>query len=209
LRFEKSNFWQREGERRHELLVKAKIELAGKKAALNAMGNRSSCIEEQKEVARAERRVDEARQKLKNVARWTRQLEVESFSYRAAAGGLHEMCTVDIPRALAQLDEMLNALEAYAGRAAPGMAGSAASVARAIDGDVSRIEELRKHTPTGESRAGLTVEKLDPSNARSASDPIWIADLEELIPARMSVAGNDLVLLSPRFHEHHTLSLHH
>ena len=116
---EQSGYWKREGDKRAEQLARAKSILARKKLQTTALGSRPSCVEEEKELTLAQRRVEEARQKVANVRRWSRRLDEETYSYQAVAGGLSQALTIEIPNALAQLDNMLIALEAYATSTAP------------------------------------------------------------------------------------------
>lgn len=137
---EQHNYWKRQAEKRAELYTRAKSELNRKKAEKTALGGRYSCVDEQKALAAAERRLEEAKQKLTSVRRWSRLLDEESSSYLATAQGMSLAVQVEVPNALAQLDNMVKALEAYASSAAPGEQRSMASLPGVED--FGRPEEL-------------------------------------------------------------------
>lgn len=137
---EQHNYWKRQAEKRAELYARAKSELNRKKMQKTALGGRYSCVDEQKALAAAERGLEEATQKLASVRRWSRLLDEESFSYQATAQGMSLAVQVDVPNALAQLDNMVAALEAYASAATPGEQRSMASLPGVED--LGRPEEF-------------------------------------------------------------------
>jgi hypothetical protein len=106
--------WKRQVRKYQELLTRARIELNRKQQQKTPLGGRYSCVDEKKALAVAKRRFEEAEQKLANVRRWTRQLEQETFAYKGVAQGLIQVVDADVPNALAQLDNMIAALESYA-----------------------------------------------------------------------------------------------
>jgi len=106
--------WKRQVRKYQELLTRARIELNRKQQQKTPLGGRYSCVDEKKALAAAKRRFEEAEQKFANVRRWTRQLEQETFAYKGVAQGLIQVVDADVPNALAQLDNMIAALESYA-----------------------------------------------------------------------------------------------
>jgi hypothetical protein len=119
-------YWKRQIRKRTELYTRAKSALNRKKLMKTPLGGRYSCIEEEKALAVAERHLEEAQQKMENVRHWRRGLDDESESYQAVAQGLSVAIQAEIPTALAQLDNMIAALEAYATSTAPAEQRSAA-----------------------------------------------------------------------------------
>jgi len=115
LRSVQTKHWKNEAIKRAELLTRAKAALAQKRWQSGAMGSQSTCIDEKNEVARAEQRLEEAERKQANVRRWLNRLDREIHAYAAVAGRLSEARTKDIANAVGLLDNMLDALEAYAG----------------------------------------------------------------------------------------------
>lgn len=116
LRSVQSKHWKAESIKRAELLTRAKAALAQKRWQSGVLGSQSTCIDEKKEVARAEQRLEEAERKQVNVRRWTIRLDKEIPAYAAVAGRLNESRTKDIANAVASIDQMILALEAYVGK---------------------------------------------------------------------------------------------
>ncbi len=116
LRSVQGNHWKAEAVKRAELLTRAKAALAQKQWSSGKMGSQSTCIDEKKDVARAQQRLEEAERKQLSVRRWNVRLEREVLNYGAVSGRLGEARTKDIAKAVSLLDNMLVALEAYAGK---------------------------------------------------------------------------------------------
>lgn len=175
---DQQSHWKRQLQKRTELYTRAKSALTRKKLMKTPLGGRYSTTEEEKALAVAERRLEEARQKIENVRKWRRVLDDESRSYQAVAQGVSLMLQADLPSALAQLDNMIAALEAYAVSAAPAEQRSVAeeeeesgyrpepveSMARgapvAGDVDAEWFERLRSQTPEPTVRAATPVGTL-------------------------------------------------
>ena len=113
LRQDQQTYWKGQVQKRRELVTRAKIALAQKRDQKTPLGGRYSCVDEERALAAAVRRFEEAEQKLANVRRWMRQLDEEAFNYKGVTQGLQEAVDHGIPVALAQLDTMLEALGAY------------------------------------------------------------------------------------------------
>lgn len=114
LKQDQSSYWKSQVRKYQELVTRAKIELNRKQQQKTPLGGRYSCVDEKKALAVAQRHYDEAVQKVANVRRWIRQFDQETFDYRGAIQGLISMLDGDLPNALALLDNMITALEAYA-----------------------------------------------------------------------------------------------
>ena len=114
LEVDRPNHWKREINKRSELVARAKSALARKQNMRSDLGSRFSCVEEQKALDCALRRLAESQQKLANVRHWQRRFVQEVSAYQAQARRLAAAVESDVPKALATLDAMLAALEAYA-----------------------------------------------------------------------------------------------
>ena len=134
LKQDQYNHWKRQLQKRTERHAQAKSALSRKKMMKTPLGGRYSCVEEEKALAAAKRQLEEAREKLANVRRWQRLLDEESFTYQGVTQGMRAAIELDVPNALAQLDNMITALEAYAGVPTPGEQRS-----EAIEAEAERI----------------------------------------------------------------------
>jgi len=110
---DRHNYWKGQVQKRAEHFARAKLALQQKKEQKTPLGGRYSCVDEERAFSAARRRFEEAEQKLANVRRWTRKLEEETFAYQAAVQGLAQAVSLEIPNALAHLDNIMDALAAY------------------------------------------------------------------------------------------------
>ena len=120
LRGDQHRYWKNQVRACTERFVRAKLALKQREVLDRALaGTRSSCVDERKAVAAAQRRLREAEHKLQQVELWNRQLEKESLEFRGATQRLTSAVETDIPNACARLDKMLDSLEAYVALAPP------------------------------------------------------------------------------------------
>lgn len=160
LTHEQRNYWKRQLERRSEVYARAKGALNRKKMEKTPLGGRYSCVDEEKALAAAARRLEEAKQKQANVQRWSRVLDEESFTYRASTQGLSQATVVEIPTALAQLDNMVAAIEAYAVSTAPSEQRSTAPTAAADVRDAGESASMARATPAAHDAAAEASQRL-------------------------------------------------
>lgn len=113
LKQEQPAHWKHQVSVRTELYTRAKSALARKKLQTSGLNNRPSCVDELKALAAAERALEEARHKQAEVRRWSRLFEQEAFNYAGAVQRLRTATQGGLPRALAHLDAMIEAIEAY------------------------------------------------------------------------------------------------
>ncbi len=177
LREEQQLYWKREVEKQSELVARARSALKRKEAMKTPLGGRYSTVEEEKNLARVQRRLDEARARRANVRRWLRVLDEEAFAYKSMAQGLGYLIEGEVPKALARLDHMICALQAYAsgegspvargseiGEVADTSAGGQAESVRRAPPEYDTLElcrALRRHAVPAEKRdavrTGATV----------------------------------------------------
>ncbi|MFH1746910.1 MAG: hypothetical protein ABIG44_07665 [Planctomycetota bacterium] len=135
IKHDQQGYWKGQLRQRTELHTRAKSDLSRKKMQKSALGERYSFVDELKALDRAQQRMEDARAKQAQVKHWSRMLDEEDFSYKGVAQGLRQALEIDIPRALAQLDNMMAALEAYVAAPPP-------PVEQALAGDVDERPEL-------------------------------------------------------------------
>jgi hypothetical protein len=112
-------FWKDEVRRRNGLLVKAKLELKRKQIMERAIGGHDSCIDEIRALAAAQKRFDEAQEKLKKAQSWILNLEKECFDCRGALQSLANFIRIDLVNYRTQIDQMIYSLESYMSVSAP------------------------------------------------------------------------------------------
>jgi hypothetical protein len=216
LKQEQHSYWKRQVEKRAEIYARAKSELNRKKSQKTALGARLSYVDEQKAVAAAERQLAEAKQKLVNVRRWSRLLDEEGFNYKGAAQGMSLAVEADVPKALAQLDNMIAALEAYAvsgmptmqtstaasveaeGRGAPEVMPSMAREApQPDDAVVEAYRRLRGRTPSRAVRDSTPITQSESEWSEAGVADAGVANaVAELAVTRTPVVADDKIVLA-------------
>jgi len=120
LRQDQHRYWKDQLRKRSEKYSQAKLALKRKQDLdRTPLGGRYSYVDEKRAFAIAQKRLQEAEEKLENTRRWIRQLDQEAFSYKGLVQGLAQAVEVEIPNARAQIDRMTGALESYLALAPP------------------------------------------------------------------------------------------
>ncbi|MFM7206842.1 MAG: hypothetical protein ACKO4T_09255 [Planctomycetaceae bacterium] len=112
-------FWKAECRRMQELVNKAIKDLEYCKAFKKVGNNQPSCIEEKKALEKAKQRLARAEQKAEAVRRWTPVVQQQFRETCVRLVRFREVIDVDCPKAMAQLERMLKALDAYRTVASP------------------------------------------------------------------------------------------
>jgi hypothetical protein len=129
-------FWQMQIKRRKEDLSQAQAELFRRR--LQAGPGREVHDTEQKEAVRAaQRRLLEAEQKLETVKKWGPAFQHAVSEYQARARPTGDMLGSELQKALALLDRMTGALDAYVNMAPPSISNADAVTSAAVAGTAS------------------------------------------------------------------------
>jgi hypothetical protein len=126
LRSDRLPYWTRQIREREEELTRVKSEISMKQV-MRGPEHRAT-VDDRKAADKARARVAEAREKLDTTHRWIRVLEKEANAFSGAVQPLKGAVAAELPRAIAELDRMASALEAYLAigakrKAAPGSPG--------------------------------------------------------------------------------------
>lgn len=113
-------FWKAEVRRAADQVNKAIKDLEHCRAFKKVGDNQPSCIEEKKALEKARRRLEYTEQKAELVRRWTPVLQQQFREACVRLVRFREVIDLDCPKAMARLDQMLRALDAYATTAGPG-----------------------------------------------------------------------------------------
>lgn len=111
-------YWTAQLKKRNEKLAQAKSELFRRKLAATTPGSLDD-TDQKEAVRRAENQVREAELKLQTIKKWATPLQQAVEQYHGQARGLDEIVGTQLEVALAQLERMIAALEAYAGTSGP------------------------------------------------------------------------------------------
>jgi hypothetical protein len=109
---EQVEYWKQQLKLAREELAEARNALFRKSIGAKP-GETPRATEEKVAVQKAERRVEEAERKLRIIQKWCKELEREILLYEGRARQLGNFVESDAKSAIAQLERMLDALDAY------------------------------------------------------------------------------------------------
>ena len=113
IQHEQRDYWAREVRRNSEQVAEAKVNLQRCLTFRRIGDYQPACREEKKALEKAKRRLHVAEQKVKAVRHWSRAVERAVYQYKSGASQLARWLEVDLSRAVAALQRMGRALEAY------------------------------------------------------------------------------------------------
>jgi hypothetical protein len=146
-------FWKAEVRRRTDQVNQARKDLEHCRTFKKVGDNAPSCIEEKKALDKAKQRLDHAEQKAEAVRRWTPVVQQQFRETCVRLVRFREVIDVDCPKAVAQLERMLKALDAYRQTVAP--TGTGGTAAAGGPGPVTR--QLAEESAPSTSGAGSGV----------------------------------------------------
>jgi hypothetical protein len=159
LETEANTYWSGQIRKRHEAVEKAKDAVRQKKLFKSPTGSTQSAVEEEKQLRIAQKRLEEAEEKLKNVRRYTPRLQKEISIYKGGVQRLSTTASSDLPVAIGRLDRMIAAIEAYAALSVSG--------GGADDGGASLFNTMAR--ALGEMEAGPKLPDFKPMRAKTAA----------------------------------------
>lgn len=155
---ERRAYWQREVQRRQEILRRVEAALA----ACRASGYRDArtgayyeppCTAQREAVLQAQVRLRESEAELRNVQEWTRLVQQMAADYQTQARRLAGLLGTDLPKATALLGRKIAALHSYAAMSA----------------------SLVESAPTGDSLSGVStaadVDAREPPEPKEPGEP--------------------------------------
>lgn len=152
---DQAGYWKAECRRMAELVNKAMKDLEYCKAFKKVGNNQPSCIEEKKALEKAKQRLARAEQKAEAVRRWTPIVQQQFREACVRLVRFREVVDVDCPRAMAQLERMLKALDAYRQVASPTDSAGGGEVPAAAGPTMTRqLDEPAGTTPPPPPQAG-------------------------------------------------------
>lgn len=116
---EQRTYWADQIRKRHEAVEKCKEAVRMKKLYKSPTGGRQSATDEEKALAVAQRRLEEAQTKALNVKRHVVRLQKEIHIYKGAVQRFRTTVEVDLPAGAAELEKMLQSLDEYVALQAP------------------------------------------------------------------------------------------
>ena len=137
---DRAAYWKAEIRRMSDLVNKAIKDLEHCRTFKKVGDNTPSCIEEKKALEKARQKLARAEQKAEAVRRWTPIVQQQFRETCVRLVRFRDVIDVDCPRAMAELERLLKALDAYrqvtspaGGEGESGGAGAGPSVTRQLD----------------------------------------------------------------------------
>jgi len=119
--------WQGELRRGREKVQQCKLEIHNTRTFKRIGNYTPSCIDEKKELGKAERRLQVAELKVEAVRHWGRVAEQAFREFQARLAQFVSLLDGELPKGVSALDRMLLSLESYLAVQAPAVALEAAS----------------------------------------------------------------------------------
>lgn len=160
---DQAGYWKAEVRRRSERVNEAMKDLEKCRTFKKTGDEPPACTEEKKNLEKARRRLQEAEEKAEAVRHWTPIVQQQFREAGVRLVHFREVLDVDVPKAVARVERMLKALEAYRQTAGPtgssaiGEGSGDANMRRSLDEDDGQTAgesaeapgEPSDSTPTG------------------------------------------------------------
>jgi hypothetical protein len=110
---DRKEYWARELRRSEDAVTQARIQLQQARVVRRVGDHRPACVDEQRALERARRRLDTAQQKVRAVQHWSQVIDRAVEEFQQDRTGFVNWLEIDLPRAVAALDRMSQALASY------------------------------------------------------------------------------------------------
>ena len=155
VQYDRRPYWQEQIKRRREQVSMAQAEVFRRK--LQKTDDYTPAMSEQKELLRkAEAALREAEHRAGLVKKWEPALQQAALEYRATTRRISNLASGEVPRAIAVLSRMVEALEAYLREAPTTSGGGAASIGSIVEAVLADDE---RSTPTPEPEAAVEADR--------------------------------------------------
>jgi hypothetical protein len=163
LETEQSTYWQGEHRKRTDLVSRCKEAVRMKQLFKDSSGRTPSAVDEEKALAVALRRLEEAEQKIVAVKRYTQKLQKEILLYKGQVQRFATSVQSDVPVAAAKIDAMVEKLEQYVALA-PAAGDALPPSSELSSADASTL-------PQEQSMARAEPESANPGEPPPADEP--------------------------------------
>jgi hypothetical protein len=150
---EMRDHWQRELKQRSNKLAEARTDLA------RAQMQQRSDVTERKAVQAAVRRVEEAEEKLRQIKKWSTEMERQQMLFRGQCSQLSGSLDGELPKTIAWMERMIDSLQQYVSLQAPltepppGISEVVTSEAAPGEAVSNEDSSVRTANPSSESEA--------------------------------------------------------
>lgn len=156
VQYDRRPYWLEQIKRRREQVSMAQAEVFRRK--LQKTDDYTPAMSEQKELLRkAEAALREAEHRAGLVKKWEPALQQAALEYRATTRRISNLASGEVPRAIAVLSRMVEALEAYVREAPPTIGGGTASIGSIVE---AILVDDERSTPTSVPGASAEADPL-------------------------------------------------
>jgi DNA repair exonuclease SbcCD ATPase subunit len=120
---DRKEYWTRELRRRWEAVSQARLQLQQARSSRRVAGREADCIDEERALDRAKRRMEEAEEKVRAVQHWTLAIDRAIDEFQRNRNKFAVWLDTDLPKAVAALRRMSEALDDYISLEAPQASG--------------------------------------------------------------------------------------
>jgi hypothetical protein len=167
LQHDRRMYWLDQIKRRREQVSAAKAELFRRQLA-RTPDYSPSCSEQKEILRRAEASLRDAEMRAALVKKWETALPQAVFEYHGSTRRIKDLAGGDVPRAMARLERMIDALEAYLRVAPPSGAGAVGEGQSPLETVVGTILD---DEPGTETPAGSDTPSADEAESHDAPLP--------------------------------------
>ena len=116
---DRKDYWTHELRRSQDAVSEARNQLQQARISRRTEGHEPACIDEQRALDRAKRRLEIAEQKVRAVKQWTMAIDRAMDEFQANRTRFATWLDTDLLKAVAALDRMSQSLESYVSLATP------------------------------------------------------------------------------------------
>jgi hypothetical protein len=113
LHHDRKEYWARELRRSEDAVTQARIQLQQARVVRRVADHQPTCVDEQRALERARRRLETSLQKVRAVQHWSQVIDRAVEEFQQDRTGFVNWLEIDLPRAVAALDRMSQSLASY------------------------------------------------------------------------------------------------
>jgi hypothetical protein len=110
---DRKEYWSQELRRGNDRLSEARIQLQQAQASRRIEGHEPACVDEQKALDRAKRRVQLVEEKIRAVQHWNHTIDHTIEEFKRSRGQFTIWLEIELPQAVAALQRMSESLDNY------------------------------------------------------------------------------------------------
>ncbi len=181
---DRAQYWKGEIRRAMDAVARAKDDLHNARIFKRMDDYVPSCIDEKKALQRAQQRLETAERKAEAVQRWGRAIQHELNEFTGRMAQFSMMLDADLPKAVASLERVLDALDRYTSMSGPGTMSAkhverletesqsmAMPVEEKDEGGRKKDEEPKAHGPAALGDATTDSPSPEPPTPESEARP--------------------------------------